>query len=246
MQLKEDWFESWFDSPYYHILYKHRDDEEAKAFIDSLSRFLQFKPNDKILDLGCGKGRHAKYLSELSFETTGLDLSKESIKMASAFASDHLKFVVGDMRYFELNERFDAVCNLFTSFGYFNDYSDNLLVLNQIHRHLKPQGQLVIDYLNANQVASLNSTIVKLDIEGIQFETQKFIENNCICKRIDVRDDSTTHHFMERVQLLDLNWFQTNLAQCGFAIDHVFGDYQLNVYHQEQSPRLILVARKIQ
>lgn len=244
MQRKEDWFESWFDSPYYHLLYQHRDDLEAKEFIHRLMQFLPIAAHARILDLACGKGRHAKYLHDLGYETTGLDLSKESIKIAQEFASEKLKFVVGDMRSFDLLEQFDAICNLFTSFGYFNDQAYNIRVLKQISLHLKPQGHLVIDYLNPNHASISESAVIKQTIEGIQFETQKFIENQCVCKRIDVLDGNEMHHFLERVQLLDLNWFKKHLLESGFEIQNTFGNYFLQPYDENSSQRMILIAKK--
>ena len=115
-----DWYASWFDTPYYHILYKDRDNEEADNFMERLTSFLQVKQNDTILDLACGKGRHAVSLSQKGFNVTGVDLSPSSIAFAKQFESEHLKFRVHDMCT-PYPERFDAVFNLFTSFGYFEN-----------------------------------------------------------------------------------------------------------------------------
>ena len=69
----ENWYTSWFDSPFYHILYKNRDDKEAGLFMENLSSFLKLSPGSTILDLACGKGRHSKY--EVGYHVTGVDLS---------------------------------------------------------------------------------------------------------------------------------------------------------------------------
>src|SRR5436853_6516213 len=61
---KREWFESWFDSPYYHVLYKERDDLEARSFLDSLIGYLNPAPGSTILDVACGKGRHSLYLNQ--------------------------------------------------------------------------------------------------------------------------------------------------------------------------------------
>ena len=52
------WFINWFDSPYYHILYKNRDEKEAEFFIENLVQYLNLKKRSKLLDIACGKGRH--------------------------------------------------------------------------------------------------------------------------------------------------------------------------------------------
>ena len=75
----ESWFTSWFDTPYYHILYKDRDDKEAQIFMDNIVHYLNLPEEAKILDLACGKGRHSIYLNKLGYNVTGVDLSENSI-----------------------------------------------------------------------------------------------------------------------------------------------------------------------
>ena len=123
--MKEDidsnWFETWFDSPYYHILYQNRNEKEASIFIDGLIQYLQPKTNQRFLDLACGKGRHALQISEKGFATMGVDLSANSIEFAQQFESKLLHFAVHDMREVIPAAEFDYILNLFTSFGYFED-----------------------------------------------------------------------------------------------------------------------------
>ena len=93
----ENWYTSWFDSPYYHILYKNRDDKEAGLFMKNLTSFLNLSTSSKILDLACGKGRHSKYLNQLGYHVTGIDLSPQSIVYAKQFENDKLFFEEHDM-----------------------------------------------------------------------------------------------------------------------------------------------------
>ena len=78
----QQWFESWFDTTYYHQLYAHRDDSEARGFIDRLTQYMLLPETASVLDNACGRGRHAKYLAEKGYHVTGLDLSSASIKFA--------------------------------------------------------------------------------------------------------------------------------------------------------------------
>ena len=177
LQAKSDWFENWFDSPYYHILYKHRDDNEARYFIDNLCTFLKHSEKSSLLDLGCGKGRHSIYLSEKGFDTTGVDLSKQSIAHAMNFEKENLSFFVHDMRLpFRINY-FDVVMNLFTSFGYFESENDNIKTLHSVASSLKKGGHLIIDFLNAEKS---EMELVPLEFkyaDNIQFKISKKIEN---------------------------------------------------------------------
>ena len=150
-QLTSNWFESWFDTKYYHILYKERNDEEAQLLMDNLTHYLNLPEDAKILDLACGKGRHAIYLNSLGFDVTGADLSENSILEASKFSNEKLHFKVHDMRE-TCDEKYDAIFNLFTSFGYFEDDADNYKTIKAIHNSLTETGFAVIDFMNADYV----------------------------------------------------------------------------------------------
>ena len=115
----EDWFKTWFDTEYYHLLYKDRNDAEADVFIKHLFHSLNLKKEATVLDLACGKGRHSLVINELGFNVTGVDLSENSIKEASKCENEKLSFAVNDMRMPLEGQNFDVVVNLFTSFGYF-------------------------------------------------------------------------------------------------------------------------------
>ena len=93
----ENWFASWFDTPYYHILYKDRNYREAQIFMDNLTHYLNLPEKAKVLDLACGKGRHSIYLNQLGFDVVGADLSENSIAIASKNSNDTLHFQVHDM-----------------------------------------------------------------------------------------------------------------------------------------------------
>ena len=123
----QNWFASWFDTPYYHILYKERNYREAQIFMDNLTHYLNLPEKAKVLDLACGKGRHAIYLNQLGFEVIGADLSENSIAEASKNSNSSLQFQVHDMRE-KFDDQFDAIFNLFTSFGYFDDLAERALV----------------------------------------------------------------------------------------------------------------------
>src|SRR5690606_31741562 len=94
----EEWFKTWFDTSYYHLLYKHRDETEARQFIDALLRYLNPEPNACFLDVACGKGRHAIQLNQNGFQATGIDLSENSIEVAKKNETESLRFYVQDIR----------------------------------------------------------------------------------------------------------------------------------------------------
>jgi SAM-dependent methyltransferase len=240
----KNWFDSWFDTKYYHILYKNRNYTEAENFIKNLTADLTIDPNKSILDLACGKGRHSIFLNKLGYTTTGVDLSKESIQHASQFETDTLDFFVHDMRKQIKNKSFDYVFNLFTSIGYFEDELDNLKMLNSIDSYTTKNGVLVIDFMNAHKVVTnLVLDEVKV-IDGLTFNINRKLENGFIIKTISFTDNKQDFIFQEKVQALQLEDFENYLKETNFSIYKVVGDYNLGNFDLEKSNRLIIFAKK--
>ena len=239
-----DWFKNWFDSFYYHKLYRHRNTAEAEEFIDNILAYIKPNPGSNILDLACGKGRHSIYLNKKGYEVVGVDLSQNSINEANKSQNNKLHFYQMDMRNLSSEKPFDFVLNLFTSFGYFQNKSENIEVLNGVHSILNKNGILVIDFLNATKVIkNLVSEEIK-NIDGIKFTINRLIENQTVVKKIGVLDNSETFEFQERVSMFELNEFETMFEKTGFKLLNYFGNYQLDSFDPNSSDRLILVAQK--
>lgn len=239
---KKNWYASWFDTPYYHILYKDRDYAEAQHFMDNLTQYLNLPENAKILDLACGKGRHSIYLNSLGYDVTGADLSENSIKEASQFANETLHFKVHDMRE-TCEEKYDAIFNLFTSFGYFESDDDNLTTLKAIHNSLDETGFACIDFMNVDYVIeNLVPEEIKT-VEGIDFHIKRYVKDNHIFKEIDFEADGEKHHYTEKVQALRLEDFEKMMEEAGIYLLDVFGNYKLQKYFKNQSERLIMIFK---
>ena len=237
-----NWFESWFDTEYYHILYKERNDEEAQLLMDNLTHYLNLPEDAKILDLACGKGRHAIYLNSLGFDVTGADLSENSIKEASEFANKKLHFKVHDMRE-TCNEKYDAIFNLFTSFGYFEHDADNYKTIKAIHNSLTETGFAVIDFMNVDYVLeNLVADEIK-SVDGIDFHIKRYLKDGHIYKEIDFEDKGEKFHFTEKVQALRLEDFEKMMEEAGIYLLDIFGDYKLRKFFKTQSERLIMIFK---
>ena len=238
------WFASWFDSPYYHILYQHRDEAEAQFFIDNLLSEIKLPEHARLLDLACGKGRHSIYLHSKGFNVVGADLSPESIAAANLSKTEGLEFVVHDMRETLKMGDFDAVLNLFTSFGYFNSEDEHLAVLNAAKFLIvNNKGVLVIDFMNARKVINNLLLSEQKEVQGIVFNIRRFVENGYIVKEISFTDKGESYRFQERVRAFSLADFQDLLTKAGMQIEKYFGNYALATYSADNSDRLIIIAR---
>jgi SAM-dependent methyltransferase len=238
----QNWFASWFDTPYYHILYKDRNYREAQIFMDNLTHYLNLPEHAKVLDLACGKGRHSIYLNQLGFTVLGVDLSEKSIETANKNANKTLHFQIHDMRE-PLNEKFDAVFNLFTSFGYFDTDDDNLKTLIAIKEMLSEYGFAVIDFMNVpfvldNLVAEETKTVDEID-----FHLKRYLKDGYIVKEIDFEDNGEKYHFEEKVRALTLDDFNKMMNEAGIYLLDTFGDYKLKKYHKNTSERLIMIFK---
>ncbi|MBM3185774.1 MAG: methyltransferase domain-containing protein [Bacteroidetes bacterium] len=240
---QKEWFASWFDTSYYHQLYNNRNEDEAKLFISNLLDFLKLDKNAKLLDLACGKGRHAKTLNEFGYDVLGVDLSPNSISIASELKNEHLNFQVHDMREPIHGKTFDAVFNLFTSFGYFDETTDNERVCNAIAKMLNPHGILVIDFMNAKKVIANLVSKEEKTVDYLTFHITRQCDGKHIFKRIQFEDQGEKYDFTERVQALKLNDFQTLLA-AEFQILHTFGTFDLKPFDPSISDRLIIIAQR--
>ena len=238
------WFSTWFDTKYYHSLYKNRNESEAELFISNLYKYLNLS-NEYVLDLACGKGRHSLTLNSLGLRVLGVDLSPESIRSASQFQNNHLNFQEHDMREVIENKSFDVIFNLFTSFGYFENEADNFTVLRSIYEMLHVNGLLVIDFLNTTK--TLNSLVkeeVKVE-DNIEFNLKREFDGRFIKKYISFSDQGEEFNFQESVRGFSLDDFHNMLTLTNFKIEYVFGDFKLNPFNSATSDRLIIIARKL-
>jgi SAM-dependent methyltransferase len=241
-QKSKNWFASWFDTDYYHTLYKDRNDEEAQQFMDNLTHYLNLPEEAKVLDLACGKGRHSIYLNSLGFDVTGADLSENSIAEASKFSNETLRFKEHDMRN-SFEEKYDAIFNLFTSFGYFENDADNLKTLISIKDSLTEYGFAVIDFMNVDYVIeNLVPSEIK-SVDGIDFHIKRYVKDNHIFKEIGFEDKGEKFHFTEKVQALRLADFEAMMEEAGIYLLDVFGDYKLKTFYKNSSERLIMMFK---
>ena len=243
-QLKptENWYTSWFDTPYYHILYKDRDYKEAQVFIDNITHYLNLPENANVLDLACGKGRHSIYLNQLGFTVLGADLSENSITEATKNENETLQFQVHDMRE-PFEEKYDAIFNLFTSFGYFENDQDNLITLKAIKESLSEYGFAVIDFMNITHVTQTLIPHETKTVEGIDFHMNRYLKEGYLYKDIKFEDKGENFHFTEKVKALTLTDFEELMEEAGIYLLDIFGDYKLKKFHKTESERLIMIFK---
>ena len=154
MKVPREWHKDFFKNSFYNPA---SPAAVAKAPMETafVLKQLRLKKGAKLLDLCCGPARHAILLAERGLAVTGYDFSTDYLKEAAAKARKakvKLTLLRGDMRQLKFKEEFDAVINLFTSFGYFRRFSEDIKTLRGISRALKPGGLFMIDIIHGDHV----------------------------------------------------------------------------------------------
>ncbi len=241
MQDNTNWFKIWFDSPYYHLLYRHRDFPEATAFVKHLIDELNLPPGSRVLDMGCGQGRHCIQLHDMGFEVVGMDLSAANVDAANIHRDLDLEFIQHDMREPLQGEKFDLVLNLFTSFGYFENVAANQQVLEAAASMLRHGGRFVLDFLNARKVIRELTPIETREVEETRFDISRKLVNGIIIKNIQVNQNPELQ-FEERVQALEKDELFQLFRLAGLEPESTYGSYDFKPFNPESSDRLIIIA----
>jgi SAM-dependent methyltransferase len=246
--MNPEWFKDWFNSPYYHLLYFNRDETEAAKFINLLLSVLQPAPDSFLIDVACGRGRHAKILAAANFDVTAIDLSPENIAFAKQFETDKLHFFLHDMRLPFWINYFNYAFNFFTSFGYFRTEREHYNAIRTIANSLKPGGYLVMDYLNVHYAEDHLIHKSEKEIDCVNFHLTKWFDETHFYKKIIVEDNmlEVPLEFTEKVAKFTLSDFNDMFAFHHLQTQEVFGDYTLGPYDVKKSPRLIMIAKKVE
>lgn len=242
-----DWYKESFGKDYLTV-YKHRDTDGASYEVKKMMDWMQVPKESKILDLCCGMGRHSMALLEFGYRVTGVDLS--SILLSEAKKNDknsQVEWILSDMRAVPLEQSFDAIVNLFTSFGYFHSDQENQKVLHEIQRLLKPNGQFIIDFLNPVYITNNLVPASKREEEGLVIREERFLEDGCVYKHILISQDGTPDRkYVEQIKLYDKRMMLDMIARANLVIDHVYGSYEGQPYDENLSPRMIFLGRNKQ
>ncbi|WP_409341756.1 class I SAM-dependent methyltransferase [Paenibacillus sp. MBLB4367] len=239
------WYERSFGKDYLNV-YKHRDLECAMSEVRKMIGWLDLPAGASVFDLCCGMGRHSLALAEAGYRVTGMDLSEAMLQEAALHDTEQkVRWVRGDMRDVPLDETFDAVVNLFTSFGYFEDERENTRVLHEIDRLLDDGGRFIIDFLNAAYIERHLVPFTRREDGNLLIEESRSIEGGSVRKLIVVREEGMAERrYMEQVRLYSLSDFQRMLDATSLRIDSMYGTPDGTPYSKADSKRLIMVGTK--
>jgi len=233
------WYQEWFGEEYLE-LYAHRDEHEARRQVAFFREHVG-SVDGLILDLACGTGRHLVELNEMGYDAAGCDLSFTLLRTG---IDEHgsLPVARADMRALPFcNDSFGGLVNFFTSFGYFATEDENLQVVREMARVLRPGAVFLFDYLNVDR--ELEKLVERETIETpsgpVQIERWFDPRDRSFNKRITIGQK----RYLERVRGYDLDEISTMFTSSGLSIRQAFGDFDGAPFNAP-SPRLILVGSR--
>ena len=237
------WYTEWFNTRYYQLLYGHRDNDDARGWVEMIMARAGLMPGMELLDMGCGRGRHAQLFAEAGLKVVGIDLSESSVADARERASS-VEFHVHDMRNPFATARFDGVVCLFTSLGYSNNRADDQSAVDAAALALKPGAIFVLDLFNGSTV---RQELVKEECRiglGVRFTIQRAVEEDTIVKRILVDDGGLQQTYVERVHAWTVEEVTTMVERAGLRIEAITNGPDPVPFDPHSSERIVVWARK--
>jgi SAM-dependent methyltransferase len=237
------WYDEAFEAGYLE-LYPHRDQAAARVEVGGLLARGLAGGGGRLLDLGCGHGRHLLALVERGVEAWGLDRSPALL--ARVAPGLRARVVRGDFRWLPFRTgAFAAVVMLFSSFGYFED-DENERVLAEVARVLAPGGEAVLDLMNP---ARVRATLVPESFTmraGVELRERRHLERagRRVVKQVEARAaDGETRHWREDVRLYEHAELGPLLGRSGLALRRVEGDFDGRSHGPDASRQIVWAAR---
>ncbi len=238
---EDDLFWKTFESE----LFNKKKIESAAQEIDLVVELLQLQAGAKILDLCCGIGRHSLELARRGFEVTGLDRTQSYLERARTKAQDEnleVDLVLCDARRFCALEEFDAVINMYTAFGYFEEPSDDKRVLLNAYASLRPGGKLLIETMSKEVLAKIFQPRQWHESDGRIFlrETEVTQDWSWIDNRWILLENGRQKEFSFSHRLYCAAELKGLFRQCGFRSVEAFGDLTGAAYDHQAKGLVVL------
>lgn len=245
------WFESFFGDDYFEIYRDVFPVERTAAEVDGITSLLLLQAGARVLDLACGHGRHAIPLAKRGFDVTGYDLSPVLLERAQVDAEAQgatVQWVHGDMRELPFDGEFDAVINIFTAFGYFEDPEDDLRVVHGIRRALKPDGRFLLETLHRDGFAARFQPrrADKTSTGTIVFhETLWDLARNAIDDHVTlIRPDGTRTQYTTALRLRSLHELLALVQKAGLEPTAWYGGLDSSALRLDSQRLALLSARR--
>jgi len=244
------WYREFFDDLYLRVYQPLEAPEQVRREVDFIVKALDLPAGAKVLDLCCGQGRHSLELARRGFQVVGVDLSEALLYAARKRAESEglsVTFLRCDMREIDFADEFDAVINMFTSFGYLESEAEDEKVLGKVAQALKSGGKFLLDVVNRDRlVRDFQAREWHAADEGwlvLEERTFDHLSGRMETRWVCVARDGVRYERLSSVRLYTASELRTMLERAGLKVTNLFGDYDGSPYSWD-SQRLIVVACK--
>lgn len=244
---QKDWFTTWFNSPYYYQLQAKDHHQQLYQFLARVLEFIRPQPLSNILEVNCGTGNESKALAAAGYQVTGIDASCNAIEQASPLTADNLNFYEHDIRLpFRINY-FDIAFNLLNKFGYYNTQRDHDNAVRTIAQSLRLNGYFILDYLNVHFEEDHLQPAEQLEIGATLYNITNTDNEQHFIRKIEIEDRLKGQHatFSDKRAKFSPGDITDMFAYQGLQVQEIFGDYNLTPFNIRQSPRMIVLGKKI-
>jgi len=247
-QAPATWWKSFFGEDYLLLYGKELTSDRSAREVDCAIRAAGLRPGERVLDLGCGFGRHLKWLRRYKIQAFGLERSPVQIALARSpsDAGPSLPLARGDVRLLPFGSEFDAAVCLYTSMGYFDD-AGNQAQLRELARVVRPGGRVLIDNQNPAFILSHLQPERQVEDAASQIRVSEQFEYDAESRRIysrkEIRTPSAHNEYFFVLRLFGLDDLTEELERVGLQVEAAYGDYDLIPYGPDTN-RLIVTARK--
>jgi SAM-dependent methyltransferase len=244
------WYREFFDDLYLRVYQPLEAPEQVRREVDFIVKALDLPAGAKVLDLCCGQGRHSLELARRGFQVVGVDLSEALLYAARKRAESEglsVTFLHCDMREIDFADEFDAVINMFTSFGYLESEAEDEKVLGKVAQALKSGGKFLLDVVNRDRlVRDFQAREWHAADEGwlvLEERTFDHLSGRMETRWVCVARDGVRYERLSSVRLYTASELRTMLERAGLKVTNLFGDYDGSPYSWD-SQRLIVVSCK--
>lgn len=245
------WYESFFGQDYLDVYAYQFTEERAAKETNFVAKALGLRPGERVLDLCCGQGRHAVVLASMDLEVIGIDLSEQYLELTEMAAKERgvrLQTLHADMREIPLDNYFDAIVNMFSSFGYLESEAEDARVLDSIRRALKPGGRVLLDLLNRDWViANYIQNDWHRGDDGTLYLEHRELDLPTSRNHVTftaIRPDGSQHEIVgHHIRLYTLRELLGMLEAAGLVFEAVYGGFDGEPYGID-TRRTIVVARR--
>lgn len=249
------WNETFFNNMYLEM-FMTRSQEQINIENQIITFFTHAKEKQSIADFCCGTGVIADSFTQQNLDSYGIEFAQNYVDIGKSLYPQSAIFQ-GDALHFNFNKKFDIVYNWFSSFGYFNDQQNYLLLHNMI-KHLKPNGTILIELYNSYHIinnfnkvfvyhkhySGQDYTIIR---ESSINTRERLLEQKWIFKNITT--DTVVHTFFTNTKLYFADDIINMLNNVGFKNCHAYErpETNINLSHKEvclDSKRIIITGIK--